>query len=103
MGECFGDRAEACMGDHEVAVREQQALRDVTLDVDVVRLRAELDGVSIPADCQDQIDGFVAQSVEDRLKQSRRAAVEDRAERRGDRRAVGKSASQVGDPSPPIR
>ena len=80
MGESLGDGTEPCMGDHEIAVREQQALRYVTLDVDVVRLSAELDGILIPSDRQDQIDRFLAQSVEDRLKQSRCAAVEDRAQ-----------------------
>jgi hypothetical protein len=68
MGECLGDGAEAGMGDHEIAVRKQDVLWDVALDVDVVRPRAELVGILIAADGQDQVEGLVAQSVEDRSK-----------------------------------
>ena len=44
------DGAEAGVADHEVAVGEQQALRDVALDANAGSLRAELAGVAVAAE-----------------------------------------------------
>lgn len=63
---------------------QEQALWDVSLDVDVVGLRAEVARVSVAPDREDEIDRFVAEGVEDGLEEIGRAVVEDGPERRVD-------------------
>jgi hypothetical protein len=56
MAERRRDGAEPGVREHEVAVRQEQALRDVTLDVHILGLPAELSRIPVASDRQDKLD-----------------------------------------------
>ncbi len=70
--------------DHEVAVGEQERLRDVALDVHVVGLRAEPFRIETPPDGDDNGRRQLAESCEHAIEEIAGLLVEDRPEREVD-------------------
>ena len=71
LGQAVGDalqhRIVAAMGEEEVAVWQDQALRDITFDADVGRLGAERRGILIASYSDDEVQVPVPQTRDDGL------------------------------------
>lgn len=95
VAERGGDGAEPGVRDREVAVREENVLGDIALDVDVPRPWAEVGGVSIAADREDELDRLTLEAFEDRLEEAWCAAVDDGAEGGVDDGLVGEARNPL--------
>jgi hypothetical protein len=82
------------MGDHRLTTRQQLGLRDVAVYHDVVGLRAEVGGVVMLSDGDDEGDGLVAQRVDDSAEQVE-GAVPDRSHRHIHDRAVTEASEAL--------
>ena len=68
------------MRHHQIAAREDQALRHVALHMDVGRLRAQVGRVALAADRHDERPGLRSSPLEDGREQPRHGAIHHRAE-----------------------
>lgn len=84
------------MGEHEIAVREEQRLGNVALDVDVRGLRPELIRVLIAPDCHDQVERRVAEPFEERAEDVS-AVVDHRSQGEVDGRALREAFTPFGE------
>ncbi len=102
-GEAAHDCAEAAVRDHEVAARQQDAVRHLVLDAHVGWLGTERRRVAVAPDSYHQVDRLLVQAGEDRLVQPWRARHLGRAERRMHQRPTDRPGVEPGGRRPVAR